>query len=88
MAFDCSGLIDVNCAGGAIRNYGTNSSELALSNRFFSGMSSSFLTERKNEWIRFESIAEIDALTALSPSNVFVYSYAPMGYLEYGGNRN
>ena len=93
---NCSGMLDMNFVGGATKRYGGSSpSEISISNAFlpeFIGTAPvSFPPDRATRTVHFESMPDL-MVGARSfyagapgfPSNSFIYSRAPNGYLVPG----
>ena len=76
---DCSGLLDVNFAGGANRHWSTNINEVDISGLFGSEVSASnFLGFRTDEDVRYETAAEFKAMSgnyAQAAPYVVAFSY-------------
>jgi hypothetical protein len=88
--FNCSGLLDANYAGGTTRSNGLSTGEIQLNSTLIgpeaTNMTAAWYIKRTNIWKRFETEADLDALTYPDakeyPSNFFVYSRSPVGWLD------
>jgi len=88
LILNCSGLLDANFAGGAIRGVGTNPTEIAIDklNEIDNPANAdSFVTNRRY-YVRYETLHELKELNPfvyfneMYPSNLFIYSRALPGY--------
>ncbi len=95
--FNCSGLLDAGIMGGGIRSNGVSSREIQFYRSIVGDEATNYTAnwfgQRSNKWIRFETGADLDAITYSNvvagrqqyPSNFFVYSRATPGWLDNAG---
>lgn len=89
LVLNCSGLLDANYAGGQTRGTGTNAAEISIAQMSDVSDEAKFLSERKDKWVRFETLPEMLEVEGLSKTfqNLFTYSRfaVPTNLIYIGG---